>query len=99
MRLERKKLTAVIAALVLGGVYGAAVVAQDAAGGYRDIAVTTVGDAAVIDFEFYNGAMGTEQCERLCAAYADCLARGPRVIVLAGGRDFWSNADALRRLL
>jgi putative two-component system hydrogenase maturation factor HypX/HoxX len=66
-------------------------VAQDAAGGYRDIAVTTEGDAAVIDFDFYNGAMGTEQCERLRDVYIDCLDRGPRVIVLAGGRDFWSN--------
>jgi putative two-component system hydrogenase maturation factor HypX/HoxX len=66
-------------------------VAQCCEDGYRDIVVARQGDVAVIEFDFYNGAMGTEQCERLRETYVDCCKSGPRVIVLAGGRDFWSN--------
>ena len=42
-------------------------------------------------FEFYNGAMGTLQCERLRQAFAWARTRPTRVIVLMGGTDFWSN--------
>ena len=42
-------------------------------------------------FDFYNGAMYTEQCQRLLAAYRKVCARPTRVIVLMGGEDFWSN--------
>ena len=42
-------------------------------------------------FDFYNGAMSTEQCQRLLAAYHKACARPTRVIVLMGGEDFWSN--------
>ena len=42
-------------------------------------------------FEFYNGAMSVDQCRRLLAAYEFALARPTRVLVLAGGREFWSN--------
>ena len=42
-------------------------------------------------FEFHNGAMSTAQCERLCAALDAAAARPTRVLVLEGGRDFWSN--------
>ncbi len=66
-------------------------VATSDPGGYRDIIIHRDGDVATIDFEFYNGAMGTEQCERLFAAFNLARAGGARVIVLAGGRDFWSN--------
>ena len=44
-----------------------------------------------LHFEFYNGAMGTLQCERLLAAYIEAIRRDTQVIVLAGGADFWSN--------
>ncbi len=63
----------------------------DSQGGYREIITTIDGDVATIDFEFYNGAMGTAQCERLLAAFDAARLSGARVIVLAGGRDFWSN--------
>ncbi len=59
--------------------------------GYREITVTRQGDVAVIDFEFYNGAMGSEQCARLTDAFLTCATDDARVIVLAGGQDFWSN--------
>jgi len=45
----------------------------------------------VLHFPFYNGAMSTLQCERLTAAYRAACRRPTRVIVLAGGHDFWSN--------
>jgi putative two-component system hydrogenase maturation factor HypX/HoxX len=42
-------------------------------------------------FPFYNGAMGTQACRDLAAAYRTALARPTRVLVLMGGEDFWSN--------
>ena len=44
-----------------------------------------------LHFPFYNGAMGTAHCAALRVAYAAARARPTRVIVLMGGRDFWSN--------
>lgn len=44
-----------------------------------------------LHFDFYNGAMGTEACKALLAAYAQACARPTRVIVLLGGTDFFSN--------
>ena len=49
------------------------------------------GPVGCLHFDFYNGAMGTTQCQRLREAYAYARARPTRVIVLAGGADFWSN--------
>lgn len=42
-------------------------------------------------FDFYNGAMSTDQCQRLLAAYRQACARPTRAIALMGGEDFWSN--------
>jgi putative two-component system hydrogenase maturation factor HypX/HoxX len=44
-----------------------------------------------LHFDFYNGAMGTRQCQRLTEAFRWAATRPTRVIVLMGGRDFWSN--------
>lgn len=44
-----------------------------------------------LTFEFYNGAMSTDQCRRLLAAYETARGRDTKVLVLLGGRDFWSN--------
>jgi putative two-component system hydrogenase maturation factor HypX/HoxX len=44
-----------------------------------------------LSFDFYNGAMGSERCERLRAAVEEALKRDTRVLVLLGGEDFWSN--------
>ncbi len=44
-----------------------------------------------LHFDFYNGAMDTQQCERLLHAYLEAARRDTKVIVLAGGADFWSN--------
>jgi len=44
-----------------------------------------------LHFGFHNGAMSTRQCERLRDALRFALARATRVLVLAGGADFFSN--------
>ncbi len=59
--------------------------------GYRDIHYEERGAVAYLHFDFYNGALSTEQCERLRAAYAQARRRPTRVIVLTGGSDFWCN--------
>lgn len=59
--------------------------------GYRDLWYEEAGDVGFLFFPFYNGAMGTDQCERLRQAYAAAAGRDTRVIVLMGGPDYWSN--------
>lgn len=44
-----------------------------------------------LSFDFYNGAMSTGQCERLLAALKQVKQRDTRVLLLLGGRDFFSN--------
>jgi putative two-component system protein, hydrogenase maturation factor HypX/HoxX len=85
------------AAMVLGarlaGVPDApvAIDADPSAVTWRDIRYEERDDVGVLHFPFYNGAMSTPQCERLTAAYRWACSRPTRVIVLAGGTDFWSN--------
>jgi putative two-component system hydrogenase maturation factor HypX/HoxX len=59
--------------------------------GYRNIWYEEAGEVGYLHFTFYNGAMGTEDCERLHRAYREARRRGTRVIVLMGGPDYWSN--------
>ena len=58
---------------------------------WRPIEYVEEGAVGFLHFPFHNGAMDTAQCEALRAAYAAAKARPPRVIVLMGGPDFWSN--------
>lgn len=58
---------------------------------FREIGYRQHGDIGVLHFDFYNGAMGTDACRRLLGAYRAACARPTRVLVLAGGADFWSN--------
>ena len=84
---------------VLGdAVSGAPEIALDSGGGYREIRYEQRGPVGILHFAFLNGAMGTAQCERLLAAYREALARDTRVLVLAGGPDFWSNGMDLNRI-
>ncbi|OOZ36000.1 hydrogenase maturation protein [Solemya velesiana gill symbiont] len=59
--------------------------------GYRDIWYEEDNGVGYLHFSFYNGAMGTEQCERLRQAFIAARERETRVIVLVGGPDYWSN--------
>ncbi len=59
---------------------------------YREIVYEESAGVGYLRFDFYNGAMSTEQCERLLDAYRYARAREQTgVIVLSGGDDFFSN--------
>jgi putative two-component system hydrogenase maturation factor HypX/HoxX len=58
---------------------------------YREIVYEERADVGYLHFEFYNGAMSTQQCIRLREAYEAARRRPTRVIVLMGGADLWSN--------
>lgn len=58
---------------------------------FREIVYTEEDQIGYLSFDFYNGAMSTSQCERLRDAFLYARTRPTRVIVLLGGRDFWSN--------
>ena len=58
---------------------------------WREIRYEETADVGWLHFAFHNGAMGTAQCQALTAALRTAKARPTRVIVLAGGPDFWSN--------
>lgn len=77
--------------VLAGQLGGLPALPASAAGGYRDIAYQEQDRVGYLHFRFYNGAMGTEQCERLRQAYLKARRRDTRVIVLMGGPDYWSN--------
>ncbi len=56
------------------------------------------GEIGLLEFDFYNGAMSTEACAALLEAWREAARRPTRVIVLAGGRDFWSNGMDLNSI-
>ena len=59
---------------------------------YREISYEEKGGVGYLNFDFYNGAMSTDQCRRLREAYLDARnRRTTKVIALAGGADFFSN--------
>ena len=59
---------------------------------YREISYEEKAGVGYLNFDFYNGAMSTEQCRRLREAYLYARSRRTtKVIVLAGGSDFFSN--------
>jgi putative two-component system hydrogenase maturation factor HypX/HoxX len=59
---------------------------------YREMSYEEKAGVGYLHFDFYNGAMSTEQCRRLREAYRYARTRrSAKVIVLMGGADFWSN--------
>ena len=58
---------------------------------YREIAYEEHAAVGYLRFDFYNGAMSTEQCLRLRDAYRYARERDTRAIVLLGGDDYFSN--------
>lgn len=72
--------------------------AGDAAPTYREIVYREEGAVGFLEFDFLNGAMSTEQCERLRSACVRAKSRSTRVIVLMGGADFWSNGIHLHAI-
>jgi putative two-component system hydrogenase maturation factor HypX/HoxX len=58
---------------------------------FREIAYEEHRGVGYLHFDFYNGAMSTDQCRRLLDAYRFARSRETSVIVLTGGVDFFSN--------
>jgi putative two-component system hydrogenase maturation factor HypX/HoxX len=65
---------------------------------WREIRYEQHGDVGVLHFAFHNGAMSTAQCRRLLEALRYARARPAKVLVLAGGTDFWSNGIHLHAI-
>ena len=58
---------------------------------FREIVYEEDGDVGYLSFDFYNGAMSTDQCYRLRDGFLYARSRPTKVIALLGGADFWSN--------
>jgi len=65
---------------------------------YREIWYEERQEVGYLHFEFYNGAMSTDQCQRLRDAFLLVRQRPTKVIVLMGGTDFWSNGIHLNTI-
>ena len=62
---------------------------------YQEISYRESAGVGYLEFCFPGGAMSTDQCHRLLAAYRHAQARPVRVIVLGGPRDVFSNGIQL----
>ncbi|QGV82403.1 hydrogenase maturation protein [Streptomyces ficellus] len=58
---------------------------------WSDVRYREEGAVGVLSFAFPGGAMSTAHCRRLLEAYRAACARPTSVLVLGGGRDFFSN--------
>jgi putative two-component system hydrogenase maturation factor HypX/HoxX len=59
--------------------------------GCAEIRYYEIGEVGYVHFDFYNGAMNTQQCQRLTAVIREVKQRPVKVIALMGGEEFWSN--------
>lgn len=74
------------------------VLEADMDAGRGPIRYRQIGAVGVLDFDFYNGAMSVADCQALLAAWREVSQRNVKVIVLAGGSDFWSNGMDLNAI-
>ncbi|MFB6510770.1 hydrogenase maturation protein [Streptomyces virginiae] len=58
---------------------------------WSDIGYHEEGEVGFLSFSFPGGAMSTAHCRRLLDAYRTARTRPTTVLVLGGGRDFFSN--------
>ncbi len=65
---------------------------------YREIVYEEENGIAYIHFNFYNGAMSTEQCERLREVIVYAKKRPVKAIILLGSEDFFSNGMNLNTI-
>ncbi len=66
--------------------------------GHAPIQYREYGEVGELQFSFYNGAMSTGSCRALLRAYEAALARPTKVLLLTGGRDYWSNGIHLAEI-
>lgn len=65
---------------------------------FQEIYYEQIGDVGYLYFDFYNGAISTDQCQKLLEAYKKALTYPTKVLVLMGGEDFWSNGIHLHKI-
>ncbi len=65
---------------------------------YREIVYEEKNSISYIYFNFYNGAMSTEQCERLLETIRYAKKRPIKALVLMGQEDFFSNGMNLNTI-
>ncbi|MDW3652678.1 MAG: enoyl-CoA hydratase-related protein [Bacteroidia bacterium] len=65
---------------------------------FREIQYTQKGKAGYISFDFYNGAMNSDQCRRLKDCIQQAKQRDIQILVLMGGSDLWSNGIHLNEI-
>ena len=65
---------------------------------YRELLYEEEGDVGFVHMNFYNGAMSTEQCERLREVVRYAKGRPVKAIVLMGSEDFFSNGMNLNTI-
>lgn len=65
---------------------------------FKEIWYEEKNEVGYLHFDFHNGAMSTGQCRRLMEAYQLALHRPTKVLVLMGGREFWSNGIHLNTI-
>ena len=65
---------------------------------FREIWYEENNQVGYLHFDFHNGAMSTGQCKRLLESYRLALQRPTKVLVLMGGREFWSNGIHLNMI-
>tara|TARA_R110001592_G_scaffold208897_2_gene459979 strand:- start:3330 stop:5060 length:1731 start_codon:yes stop_codon:yes gene_type:complete len=64
---------------------------------WQEIRFKQENDIGYLHFDFYNGAMSTEQCLRLKNALIEAK-KLVKIVVLMGGRDVWSNGIHLNSI-
>ncbi|GAA3262333.1 enoyl-CoA hydratase-related protein [Nonomuraea helvata] len=84
VRLEQEGAIKLPAALALGD----RVASAPERSGYSEITYDRSDGVGVVSFDFYNGAMSTEQCRRLSSALRYAVAQDTRVLVVRGGETF-----------
>jgi putative two-component system hydrogenase maturation factor HypX/HoxX len=75
-----------------------AIDAPDAGPTWREIRYEQHDEVGVLHFAFHNGAMSTAQCKRLLDAIRFAKSRPAKILMLAGGPDFWSNGIHLNAI-
>lgn len=65
---------------------------------WRELRYEEQGDVGIVHFAFHNGAMSTSQCRRLLATLQLAKSRPTRILLLAGGEDFWCNGVHLNAI-
>ncbi|MFB4268647.1 enoyl-CoA hydratase-related protein [Nonomuraea sp. GTA35] len=84
VRVEQEGAIKLPAAMALGE----AVAGVPQRAGYSEITYDRSEGVGVVSFDFYNGAMSTEQCRRLASALRYAVAQDTRVLVVRGGEVF-----------